>query len=150
PRIRREARGRADFDHDAARVVRPHSAASPHSLPHPMFTWASSLRTARLRRALVSRDDLLHEAMAHHVALGELDEPDALDAAQDLARLDQTRSLACRQIDLRDVAGDHGLRTEAEARQEHLHLLAGRILRLVEDDEGVVQGPAPHEGEWCD
>ena len=35
----------------------------------------------------------------------------------------------------------------AEAREEHLHLLGGRVLRLVEDHEGVVQRAAAHEGE---
>jgi hypothetical protein len=59
-----------------------------------------------------------------------------------------------REIDLRDVAGDDRLRAEPEARQEHLHLLAGRVLRLVEDDERVVQRPAAHEAQsarprWC-
>ena len=35
------------------------------------------------------------------------------------------------QVDLRDVAGDHGLGADADAREEHLHLLGRRILRLV-------------------
>jgi hypothetical protein len=33
--------------------------------------------------------------------------------------------------------------------QEHLHLLGRRVLRLVEDDERVVQRPAAHERERC-
>ena len=55
-----------------------------------------------------------------------------------------------RQVDLRDVAGDHGLRAEAEARQEHLHLLGGRVLRFVEDDERVVQRAPAHERDRRD
>ena len=51
------------------------------------------------------------------------------------------------QIDLRDVAGDDGLRSEAEARQEHLHLLGGGVLRFVEDHERVVERAAAHERE---
>ena len=51
------------------------------------------------------------------------------------------------QIDLRDVAGDHHLGVEAEPREEHLHLLGGRVLRLIEDDEGIVQRAAAHVGE---
>jgi hypothetical protein len=39
------------------------------------------------------------------------------------------------------------LGAEAEAREEHLHLLGGGVLRLVEDDEGVVERPAAHERE---
>ena len=55
-----------------------------------------------------------------------------------------------RQIDLRHVAGDHGLRAEAEPRQEHAHLLARRVLRLVQDHERVVQRAAAHERERRD
>ena len=49
---------------------------------------------------------------------------DAADAREQLARLEQARALPARQVDLRDVAGDHRLGVEAEAGEEHLHLLA--------------------------
>src|SRR5690606_39738705 len=39
------------------------------------------------------------------------------------------------------------LRAVAEAREEHAHLLAGRVLRLVEDDERVVERAPAHERE---
>jgi hypothetical protein len=42
------------------------------------------------------------------------------------------------------------LRAEADAGEEHLHLLARGVLRLVEDDEGVVQRAPAHEGERRD
>jgi len=45
------------------------------------------------------------------------------------------------------VAGDHRLGAKAEAGQEHLHLLGGGVLRLVEDHEGVVERAPAHEGE---
>ncbi len=35
-------------------------------------------------------------------------------------------------------------RVEAETGQEHLHLLGGGVLRLVEDDERIVQRSATH------
>src|SRR6185503_9033085 len=66
---------------------------------------------------------------------------------EDAARLDQPAFLAAREIDLRDVAVDHRLGAEADARKEHLHLLGRGVLRLVEDDEGVVEGTAAHVGE---
>ena len=53
-------------------------------------------------------------------------------------------------IDLRDVARHDGLRSETEAREEHLHLLGRRVLRFVEDDERVVQRSAAHERERRD
>ena len=55
-----------------------------------------------------------------------------------------------RQVDLRDVAGHDRLRSETEARQEHLHLLGGRVLRLVQDHERVVERAAAHERERRD
>ena len=54
---------------------------------------------------------------------------------------------AAGQVDLGDVAGDDGLGAEADAGEEHLHLLGRRVLRLVEDDEAVVQRAAAHERE---
>jgi hypothetical protein len=65
-------------------------------------------------------------------------------------RLDQAALLAALQVDLRDVAGDHRLGADADAGQEHLHLLRRRVLRLVEDDEGVVQRAPAHVGQRRD
>ena len=68
----------------------------------------------------------------------------------DLHRLDEAGGLAGRQVDLRDVARHHRLGPEAEAREEHLHLLGRGVLRLVEDDERVVQRAPAHERERRD
>ena len=54
------------------------------------------------------------------------------------------------EVDLRDVAGHHRLAAEADAGEEHLHLLGRGVLRLVEDDERVVERAAAHEGERRD
>ncbi len=51
------------------------------------------------------------------------------------------------EVDLGHVAGHHGLGVEADTREEHLHLLRRRVLGLVEDDEGVIEGPPAHEGQ---
>ena len=48
------------------------------------------------------------------------------------------------QVDLGDVAGHDDLGAEAEPGQEHLHLLGRGVLRLVQDDERVVERPAAH------
>jgi hypothetical protein len=55
-----------------------------------------------------------------------------------------------RQVRLRDIAGDDRFRAEAEAREEHQHLLARRVLRFVLDDERFVQASDRHEGERRD
>ena len=70
--------------------------------------------------------------------------------AEDVPDLDQARRLLARQVDLRHVAGHDHPRAEAEPRQEHLHLLGRRVLRLVEDHERVVQRPPAHECERRD
>ena len=54
------------------------------------------------------------------------------------------------QVDLGDVAGDDDLGAEAEAGEEHLHLLGRGVLRLVEDDERVVERPAAQERQRGD
>ncbi len=53
-------------------------------------------------------------------------------------------------VDLGGVAGDDGLGPEADAGEEHLHLLGRRVLRLVEDDEAAVERAAPHERQRRD
>ena len=88
--------------------------------------------------------------MAHHVGLGEVDEADPLDALQDPLGLHQAALGGLGEVDLGDVAGDHHLGVEPHPGQEHLHLLGGSVLGLVEDDEGVVQGAAAHEGQRRD
>ena len=81
----------------------------------------------------------------------KLAEGDPLDALEDpRAPALRPRGLAAGQVHLGDVAGDHGLAVEAEPGEEHLHLLDGGVLRLVEDDEGVVEGAAAHERQRRD
>src|SRR6266540_424895 len=101
--------------------------------------------------AFVGVDDVLHDLVADDVARAELDEREARQALEDVADHEQPGAAATLdQVDLGDVAGDHDPRTEPEAGQEHLHLLGRGVLRLVEDDERVVERPAPHERERRD
>src|SRR5436190_20340770 len=96
---------------------------------------------------LVRLDDPLHELVADDVLVAELDERNAVDRGEDLAHLDQPGCLLPRQVDLRHVAGHDHLRAEAEPGQKHLHLLGRGVLRLVEDDEAVVERAPAHERE---
>ena len=88
---------------------------------------------------LVGLHDALHQRMAHDIAAAskKVKATPSTPRSTSIAWL-QARLLAGRQVGLRDIAGDHRLRAEADARQEHLHLLDGGVLRLVENDEGVV------------
>ena len=58
--------------------------------------------------------------------------------------------LVRRQIHLGLVAGDDRLGSVTEPRQKHQHLFRRGILRLVQDDERVVQRAAAHVGQGGD
>ena len=64
---------------------------------------------------------------------------DILDPVENVYRRPQPGVGAAGQVDLRDIAGDNHFRAEPEPGQEHLHLLAGGVLCLVENDERVIQ-----------
>src|SRR5439155_380426 len=70
-------------------------------------------------------------------------------AVENLAGEDHAAAVSG-EVDLRDVSCHDGLRTEAKPSEEHLHLLRRGVLRLVEDDERLVKGPATHERQWRD
>src|SRR4051794_40760888 len=137
----------------AARVARITAIASSAGTSRPLRFSTSTATTplpapsgSRLLRMLFVRlDDALHELVPDDVLVREADERDAVDGAEDVLHLDQAGRLLPRQVDLRHVARDDDLGAEAEPRQEHLHLLRARVLRLVEDDEGVVKRSSPHE-----
>ena len=88
--------------------------------------------------------------MADHIALLEPHHADAFEAADHAEALGEPAHPARREVVLGEVAGDHRAGAVAHPREEHLHLLGGGVLGLVEDDEGVVQGAAAHERERGD
>src|SRR6185437_4678591 len=88
---------------------------------------------------LVRVDDLADQPVPYNVVAGEPREVDVLDAVEDVLHHAEPADLAGRQVDLGHVAGHHHPRAEAEPGEEHLHLLGRRVLRLVQDDERVVQ-----------
>src|SRR6266581_1440128 len=110
-------------------------AALPPGLPGPPVELLS-LRVV----ALVRVDDLADQPVPYDVVAGEPREVDVLDAVEDVLHHAEPADLAGRQVDLGHVAGHHHPRAEAEPGEEHLHLLGRRVLRLVQDDERVIQG----------
>src|SRR6516225_97320 len=54
------------------------------------------------------------------------------------------------EIALIGVAGDHHRRVPTQPRQYHLDLSLGAVLRLVDDDEGIIQRAAAHKPDWGD
>src|ERR1700758_3033921 len=84
-------------------------------------------------------NDFRDQPVAHHVNTGQLGDVDVVDASQDLDRRPQTGPGAAGEVDLGDVPRDNDLRPKTQPSEEHLHLLGGGVLRLVEDDEGIIQ-----------
>ena len=82
--------------------------------------------------------------------LAQFHHADAVDVLEDLDGLDHAAFLIGGQVHLGDVARDNHLRAVPEAGQHHQHLQARGVLGLVADDDGLVQGPAPHEGQGDD
>src|SRR4051812_33284418 len=95
---------------------------------------------------LVGTHDVLDNAVAHHVAVGKPHERQSVDPAEDLLQPDEAGP-APGQVDLGHVTSHHRPAAETDAGQEHLHLLGRGVLRLVENDEAVVQRPSTHERE---
>src|SRR5216110_2734799 len=109
-------------------ALRAHAckAAAPGT---PRLGTAYCTTTLFLRSVrVVSVDDPRDERVAHDVLRAELREGDAAHAFQDAARLDEAALVAARQVDLGHIAVDHRLGAEADAGEEHLHLLGRRVL----------------------
>ena len=138
----------------ASRWVRSSSISTPDSFCTSMvMVGARASRRARCSarvELVVGRDDLADQPVPDDVVGGEPVEADVLDAVEDLLDDAQAALGAAGQVDLGDVAGDHDLGAEAEPGQEHLHLLGRGVLRLVEDDERVVERAAAHVGQRRD
>src|SRR5205085_2869364 len=88
----------------------PGSCARQSSAPSARY----SLRVLALfLAAFVGVDDVLHDAVAHHVARAEVHEREARDLVEDVLERGQAGAAAALgQIDLGDIAGDDDLRTE--------------------------------------
>ena len=88
--------------------------------------------------------------MAHHVLGAEVREAHAVHAVEHVQHMHEAGTGAPGQVDLGDVAGDHGGGAEADAGEEHLHLFDGGVLALVQDDERAVQRAPAHERQRRD
>src|SRR5271157_3330238 len=88
---------------------------------------------------------ILDERMPDHIDLGKMDELDISYFLKDHFRLYEAGYLVVREIYLGYITCNDGFRSESQPRQEHLHLFRSRVLRLIENDKRVIQGPPPHE-----
>ena len=149
-------RGRASSARPVARSA-PVRAASANCSDRESCTPDGSPRgdalcrhSRRLARALVGVDDARTSGWRTTSAVVKRVKAMPRTPSQHALGVDQAALLPLRRSIWRDVAGDDGLGAEADAGEEHLHLLGRRVLRLVEDDEGVVERAPAHEGERRD
>ena len=80
-------------------------------------------------------DNRLYNPVPYNILFREKYKIYALYTIEDLYNLREARGLSSGQVDLGDVAGYHSLGVESKPCEEHLHLLHGGVLRLIEDDE---------------
>src|SRR5712691_9087828 len=77
------------------------------------------LRTVRF----VSPDDPLHQWMADHIPIVEVNEGNSLHTGNHSSRFNQTRHFPDRQIDLGHVTRNNSFAVITDTCEEHLHLL---------------------------
>ena len=81
--------------------------------------------------------------MAHDIAAVQVNERDLFKIAQNV--LDMREAIgAPDKVALRGVSRNHERRIETQASQEHLHLLGRSVLRLIQDNESVVECTPTH------
>ena len=80
--------------------------------------------TPFLREGVVGLHDLLHQLVTDDIFLVEVHDRRSPRCHEPPLSPRPDRTSSSRQIDLRDVSGNDRLRSEAEPREEHLHLLA--------------------------
>src|SRR5919204_5093374 len=78
----------------------------------------SLVRLAPRLGCVVGAHHFLHQGMAHHVAIRELAEPDALHVLEDLQGVHHSRGLPRREIELGAIPRNLRLGAEAEAGEE--------------------------------
>src|SRR5690349_12365773 len=109
--------------------------------------WLFTLRPGFPAVFFVSGNDALDQRMAHHIASRKLNDRYTFDVSQHAMSFEQTRVLVRRQVDLCFVARNNRFGIDAQAGQEHEHLLCSRVLRFVEDDKSMIEGAPTHVGQ---
>src|SRR5882724_12183064 len=93
----------------------------------------------------VGTNDALHQIVPHYVFVGELLDPYAHNVAANFERFHQPALFPNGKINLSDIAGYDRLGIEAQPSQKHFHLLAGGVLRFVQNYKSVIQRASAHE-----
>ena len=111
-----------------------------------LFYWvvAEDWRRSAVETDMVSASGLapLKEGAENRVTQGFTVQMDRLTALRLIPG--RMRLEPAGEIGLRQVARHDGLRIVPQPREKHLHLLECRVLRLVEDDERIVERASAH------
>lgn len=99
------------------------------------------------RIGVVGLDDPPHERVTDDVLGGEAGDADTLDALQDRDRMGKTRVGRVYEVDLARISSHRHPRSLAQSGEHHFHLEPRGILGFVDDNIGVRQGAATHEGD---
>src|SRR3954452_14772422 len=89
----------------------------------PAALLGAVLRAVLVGVLLIRVDDTADQLVPYDVLGRQAGEVHVVEPLQDVLDLAQTRLGAAGQVDLRHITRDHDLRVEAEAGEEHLHLL---------------------------
>ena len=88
--------------------------------------------------------------MPYHILFRKARDPNTFNPRHNPQSLDKARGLVGLQVNLRGIAGNHHPAAFPHARQEHLHLRGGGILRLIQNGVAMGQGAAAHESQRRD
>ena len=97
--------------------------------------------------ALVGLDDAGHQGVSDDICRLQLNPGNPLHRAQDPSGMEEARRLPLGQVELRRIPGDDDARPCTHPGEEHLHLGRGRVLGLIKNDKGIVEGATTHVGE---
>ena len=99
---------------------------------------------------VVRINDPLNQWVAYYVTVIKAGDADAFDAVEHFKTVFKARIHTSRQVDLGNVAGNHGLRAKANPGQEHFHLFFRGVLTFIENHKRMAQSPTTHVSQWGD
>ncbi len=127
-----------------------HQSSSAQEVKHGRYFRDAAAGVGRRAVLLIGVDDGADKFVPNDILVTEINKSDPGHTLERLERFEQARAFVRRKIDLSAVAGHDALRARPDPGQEHEHLLAGGVLRFIEDDEGVAQRAPAHVGERRD
>ena len=86
--------------------------------------------------------------MTHYILTVHMNETYSTDSVQNLQCLGESATHASWQVHLGGIARYYHLGIHAHSCQEHLYLCRSGVLGLIQNNHGIIQCSASHEGQW--